>query len=401
MMDVQPGEDRACPVCGESEKAVLFEQRFQGIEGGSLLAGYDVVACRACGFCFANNLPDQAGFDDYYREMSKYEYQERGGQLSEYDRRRFPETARVIAGFLPDKTSRILDVGCSNGGLLQSLKEQGYVRLLGIDPSPVCAETARDLYGIRVLTGDLKTLPEGIGPFDLVILGSVLEHIRDLRPALGALRALLAPGGLLYIEVPDATTFADVPDAPFQEFSIEHINFFSPVSLTNLLGANGFSAVQILQTSFDQNPDKVVHELRAAFRKEESPLPSEPARDKQTERDLVAYIDRSREVERGIHRSIDGLVESGRPFVVWGVGTHTQRLMVTSRLAQGRIAAFIDSNARYHGKLLNGVPIIGPAALKERSEPILVSSRVFQREIETQIREDLALENEVVLLYEV
>ena len=75
--------------------------------------------------------------------------------------------------------------------------------------------------------------------------------------------------------------------------------------------------------------------------------------------------------------------------------------MVTSRLSQGHIAAFIDSNARYHGKLLNGIPIIPPAALKERSEPILVSSRVFQREIETQIREELALPNEVVLLYEV
>lgn len=400
-MKVRQGEDRPCPVCGGGEKAVLFQQRFLGIEGGSLLAGYDVVACGACGFCFADNLPDQAAFDAYYREMSKYEYQERGGQLSEYDRRRFPETARVIREFLPDLTARILDVGCSNGGLLQALKERGYSELLGIDPSPVCAETAREIYGIRVLTGDLATLPAGIGQFDLIILGSVLEHVRDLRSALTTLKGMLAPGGLLYIEVPDATTFARVPDAPFQEFSIEHINFFSPMSLTSLLGASGFSAVKLLQTSFEQNADKLVHEVRAAFRKEESPLPAAPVHDVQTERELVAYIDRSREVERGIHRAINRLLESGRPFVVWGVGTHTQRLMCTSRLSQGHIAAFIDSNPRYQGKLLNGIPILAPAALKERSEPILVSSRVFQREIETQIREELALANEVVLLYEV
>jgi hypothetical protein len=228
----------------------------------------------------------------------------------------------------------------------------------------------------------------------------VLEHLREPRQALASLRGILSFGGMLYIEVPDATTFAEVPDAPFQEFSIEHINYFSPVSLSNLLAANGFSPVKLLQTVFEQNADKVVHEVRAAFRKTDTPGGEARPRDERTERDLMAYIRRSREVEQGIHRAIDRLLESDRPFLVWGVGTHTQRLMSTSRLARGRIAAFVDSNPRYRGKLLGGIPIISPEDLRRRPEPILVSSRVFQREIADQIRNQLDLPNEVVLLYD-
>jgi FlaA1/EpsC-like NDP-sugar epimerase len=88
-------------------------------------------------------------------------------------------------------------------------------------------------------------------------------------------------------------------------------------------------------------------------------------------------------------------------IIIWGVGTHTLRLLETSRLGRANIVAFVDSNPRYQLKQLNGIPIIAPADLKSRPEPILISSRVFQREIEQQIREDLRLSNQIVKLYAV
>jgi predicted SAM-dependent methyltransferase len=39
---------------------------------------------------------------------------------------------------------------------------------------------------------------------------------------------ILAPTGKIYIAVPDASQYINGEDAPFQEFSIEHINFFGP-----------------------------------------------------------------------------------------------------------------------------------------------------------------------------
>jgi hypothetical protein len=94
-------------------------------------------------------------------------------------------------------------------------------------------------------------------------------------------------------------------------------------------------------------------------------------------------------------------VDARRRILVWGVGTHTSRLMATSRLADADIAGFIESNSRYHGKSLHGRPIMPPRALKEHSEPVLISSRVFQNEIAEQIRNDLGCKNELILLYNV
>jgi hypothetical protein len=51
--------------------------------------------------------------------------------------------------------------------------------------------------------------------------------------------------------------------------------------------------------------------------------------------------------------------------------------------------------------MLHGRPILAPAALKERTEPVLISSRVFQQEIADQIRNDLGCGNELILLYNV
>jgi len=59
------------PFVADRESICLFQQRFSVLSTGSLMDGYDVVICQECGFCFADNIPEQAAFDLYYREMSK------------------------------------------------------------------------------------------------------------------------------------------------------------------------------------------------------------------------------------------------------------------------------------------------------------------------------------------
>ena len=115
---------------------------------------------------------------------------------------------------------------------------------------------------------------------------------------------------------------------------------------------------------------------------------------------LKKYIAASREIENRIHDFVNEFEETKNPLIVWGVGTHTQRLLATSRLINANIIAYVDSNPKYLGKLMNGIPIISPEGLVGMSEPILVSSRIFQGEIVHQIRSKLKLKNEIYTLYE-
>src|SRR5678815_6016953 len=99
------------------------------------------------------------------------------------------------------------------------------------------------LYDVHVMQGDFAHLPAFDRAFEVAILVGVLEHVRDLDTAMRQLSSLVAPGGIVYVEVPDVLEFWRWPNAPFQDFSIEHINFFSPRSLANLFARYGFSSV--------------------------------------------------------------------------------------------------------------------------------------------------------------
>ena len=400
MMMERPKNSRCCAVCGGTQKCVLFRQSFSPLSTGSLMNGYDVVVCQNCGFCFADNLPDQAVFDLYYREMSKYEHQDHFGKPSEFETRQYPALAQFIQKQIPNPRARILEVGCANGGLLNALKQSGYQDVLGLDPSPVCAQNAEQLYQIRVITGTLADIKIELGRFDFIILVAVLEHIRELDGALQKLYNLLSPTGNIYIEVPDATMFTASPDAPFQEFSIEHINYFSPLSLTNLMGTHGFVEVLSVQTAYDQTDTHTGYTISMVVQKSWKDKKYDPIRDFNIEPVIENYIKASKKVENRILKIVNGLVDSQRPLIVWGVGTQTQRLLATSRLAKANIVAFVDSNPNYQGKQLERVPIIHPDRLVGTVEPILISSRIFQSEIIHQIRNELKIDNKIYTLYE-
>ncbi len=393
-------KNRQCVICRGTRKRILFKQRFSGFSDGSLLDGYVVVVCQDCGFCFADNIPAQAAFDIYYREMSKYEHQEREGQPSEFEGRQFPELAQFLAQNIPYKQASILEIGCANGGLLHALQKRGDLNVLGIDPSPVCAHNAERLYQISVLAHPLSDIKLEIGPFDFIILVAVLEHIQDLDGTITKVHDLLSPAGRLYIEAPDATHFSSSVDAPFQEFSIEHINFFSPLSLQNLLGAHGFSKVFSIQTFYQQTDNYIGHAIRMMFEKSKVEEHFEVTRDLETQSALEKYIAVSRQEETHVQKTINELIDCHIPLIVWGAGTHTQRLLASSQLSDANIIVFVDSNPNYHGKHLNGKPIVAPIQLAGMNEPILISSKVFQSEIIHQIRDDLNLKNEIITLYE-
>ena len=365
------------------------------------VTGYDVAVCVQCGGSFADGIPDQSTFDRYYRDMSKYEYAQRDGAESEYDSRRLALIAGIVTPHIESPAARVLDVGCASGRLLAHIRDRGYPNVSGLDPSPACASAAARLYGIVVRTMTLGEIARNAELFDVVIMVGVLEHLRDLDGAFDHLRAILPPGGLLYVEVPDVTAFADWPNAPYQDFSTEHINFFSPVSLSNLMLRHGFTQVFLEQNQRDQSYKTVMSNISSVYRREPAAAPAGIRFDPDTATGLERYLTQCVADDRRLRSAIDAVVDGKRPILVWGVGTHTSRLMATSRLAEADIVAFIESNSRYQGRTLHGRPILAPEALKDRPEPVLISSRVFQKEIADQIREDLGCPNELILLYNV
>ena len=389
---------RPCPVCDGGYAEVLFQQSFQTFERGGPIERYDVVVCTMCGTSFADGIPSQSEFDEYYRDLSKYEYEYRAGKESEDDSHRLKALAELLQSIVPDKNSRILEIGCANGRLLAYLKEAGYRDVRGIDPSPGCAQAARLLYDVDVEMGTVFALRKADRGYDLVVSLGVLEHIRDVKKAVQNIRDMISKDGRVFVGVPDASNQIAAQDAPFQEFSTEHITFFSPASLQYLMETGGFRTLSCSSVSLELHRGVLTPAVYGVF-EPSTHFRREFRFDSTSREGLIRYINECKAMDTQLTKRIREAVD-GRKIVVWGVGTHTRRLLANDTLRPGDISAFVDANPKYQGQQLFGIPVLSPNALVDHRQPILISSYAFQKEISDEIRGRLRLSNELILLYD-
>jgi SAM-dependent methyltransferase len=328
---------------------------------------------------YADGIPTQTALDRHYAEASRYVYAQRGGAESAHDARRLAITARDIARLVPDRAASVLDVGCASGRLLAELRSLGFASLRGIDPSSDVARAARRLHDVDVAPATLATVAARPDRYDLVILVGVLEHLADVRGALGHVETLLAPGGAAYFEVPDVTGFGARPNAPFQELSVEHVNFFGPASLARALGSAGMGCDWLERNMRVQAQRTEVSNLTALARRG----PGATKRDGESEHAMRRYIAQSASEERELLARAARIIAAHGRIIVWGAGTLTQRLLAAG-LPKAGISAIVDSNPRYAGARVGAVPVISPTELTRRAEPVLILSRVFYEEIAEQ-----------------
>jgi SAM-dependent methyltransferase len=347
---------------------------------------------------FADGIPPQSEFDRYYWELSKYEYEHRGGKESEDDSHRLQALAHLLQPIIPDRSSRILEIGCANGRLLSFLKDAGYGDVTGLDPSPGCARAAKLLYDVPVETGTVFDFHKGDRGYDLVVTLGVLEHIRDVKRALQCIRDITLDSGRVFVGVPDASNHIAQQDAPFQEFSTEHINFFSPRSLQYLMEASGFRTISCASVKLELHRGVLTPSVCGVF-EHSTQWRTEFPYDSTGKAGLVLYVSECEAIDKQLRNKIRQAV-AGRTVIVWGVGTHTRRLLANNVLSHSDISLFIDSNPKYQDQQLVGIPVLSPDRLAGHPEPILISSYAFQEEISEEIRERLRLPNELILLYD-
>jgi hypothetical protein len=246
---------------------------------------------------------------------------------------------------------------------------------------------------VEVINTSISQMAFGGERFDLILMASVLEHLRDLERTLTELRGLLREGGSIWVEVPDAARFADYVLSPFQQFSLEHINFFTTQTLERLMARAGFRTASTWPT------------VRRVGSMEDPGLDGLFVRDVPADlatRDIAgvaavrSYVALSEQLERRLCERLERLAASGEAVIVWGTGSLTLHLMNHPVFARLNITAFVDSNANYQGKTIGGVPIIGPSALGGRDEPILIVTHAAQEEIQAAIRDRYGLPNRVL-----
>ena len=200
---------------------------------------FKVGFCPSCEFVqLIDIIPPEILYENYFT-LSGWKNQPHVNRLID-----------IINGFILDKQSKILEIGCNDGSFLLSLKENGYSNLLGIEPTKDAYEKAIDAHLVvdnSFFNKKLVLDKYQAQSFDMIISRQVLEHITDVNDFMECVSYLLKDSGKLIIEVPDSTLNFGQLDYGLWE---EHTNYFTLNTLKKLLNKHQFKIIHDEKTLF-------------------------------------------------------------------------------------------------------------------------------------------------------
>ena len=113
----------------------------------------------------------------------------------------FEMEATWVASHLAGDCRRVLDIGCGNGALFESIGRQ---RVFGVDANLDGLSSCHLGGSTRVICADGLALPFADSAFDAVVAQHVIEHIDDQAAALREWRRVLARSGRILLLTPNA-----------------------------------------------------------------------------------------------------------------------------------------------------------------------------------------------------
>ena len=129
----------------------------------------------------------------------------------------------------------ILDIGCSSGGFLRTLRSDAW-RLYGIEISSKEARRAEQWSGAQVFAGNILDAQFLPATFDVVTGLHILEHVYQPAEIIGKVREWLKPRGVFYIQLPNIDSLEAYLFRAYW-YGLElprHLYHFSPTSLRRL-----------------------------------------------------------------------------------------------------------------------------------------------------------------------
>jgi 2-polyprenyl-3-methyl-5-hydroxy-6-metoxy-1,4-benzoquinol methylase len=218
------------------------------VAGVDRLAAHGVgsryVQCRGCGLAFVREPPAASLLQEQYvaNSSSTTGYYRR---TEAADRITFQKRLRLLERFQP-APGRLLDVGCTVGTLMNVARARGW-EVEGVEPNPRAAQLARD-QGLTVHQGffERALVQRLTGGYHGVVMGDVIEHLRDPGTVLRLTAEVLAAEGYLLLTTPN---FASYWCRRFQLKPGEHLVLFSAHNLRLLLERESFEVCLLAKTS--------------------------------------------------------------------------------------------------------------------------------------------------------
>jgi SAM-dependent methyltransferase len=267
----------------------------------------------------------------------------------------------------------VVELGSNDGYLLQAFVERG-ISVLGIEPAGNVAEVAVErgvptevaFFGADTAR---RLAAEGRRA-DLLVANNVLAQVPDLNDFVAGMRLLLAPGGVVTIEVPHLLRLLDRNQ--FDTIYHEHYSYFSLGTLQRILSAHGLTIFDVEELSTHGGSMRVYAAHAdghvAADGSVADLLAREDAAGLSTPEPYASFAARVQETKRRLLEVLISIKREGRSVAGYGAPGKGNTLLNYCGIRGDLVDYTVDRNPYKQGRFLPGthIPIAHPSKIAER-----------------------------------
>jgi len=239
--------DYICDLCGLHEYKIkeILSKRL-GLEDTK----YGVVKCVNCGLLRLYPIPDEIEFSSIYENYAVKKSRILVEQNREVIYKHKLQKLRKYC-----KGNRLLDIGAGLGTFVKCAIGENF-DAIGIEYEEKQCQLAKELYNVDLINRKIEDIYKDLihEEYDVINLHHVLEHVQSPMDILKVIKKLLAPGGIVLIEVPNQ--FSNIKKELwyrlFQKFKypdnkLHHLTFFTIRTLKEYIKQNNFTILEINQ----------------------------------------------------------------------------------------------------------------------------------------------------------
>ena len=349
---------------------------------------YYPLHVRVCAACWLVQLPEFVSPSHIFTE---YAYFSSYSTSWVAHARSYCEMMKSRLNLRPD--SFVVELGSNDGYLLQHFLELGQ-RVLGIEPAANVAKVAHargiPTHNAFFNTETAREVVANSGHADLIVANNVLAQVPGLNDFVAGMAYLLAPNGVITIEVPHVERL--IAENQFDTIYHEHFSYFSLLTVERLAAANGLVPidVEVLPTHGGSLRIYLSHHgsRHPISRRVASMLAQERGARLET---LTAYSDFSRRVQRTRHDLLSVLIaakKDGKRICGYGAPGKGNTLLNYCGIGTDFLDFTVDRNPYKHGRYTPGmhIPIRQVEAIDTvRPDYVLILPWNLKTEIVTQM----------------
>ncbi len=219
-----------CPLCGGMDTTRLSE-----VYLNKKLNFFSTDACNQCLFTFRSISLKFSWFERCWKKIYTGKLEVFNPDLEKFRKKRYESFARQIARYV--STGRILDIGASHGTGANLLRARGYT-VETIEAEITKRNYIKKFFKLPVVASSIEEFlaKKPTQSYDAVIFAQCLEHLDHPQTIVRAMKRILHPGSIVYLEIPILWNYVSWHDALY----LPHKSNFTEQNIVHLVTASGF-----------------------------------------------------------------------------------------------------------------------------------------------------------------